>query len=153
MPKALDTFSLNARQSKFVAALLLDPNRNGTKAAELAGYPNPAVTAHRLIRNSKIKAAIRAADKEATHALILSVEQRKEALSKIIESGEEHNKIKAIDVLNKMEPVYINRHEMHFDGMDNAKLNEESAEIMRQDGWICISPDDPAHTRIKEMLE
>ncbi len=42
---------------------------------------------------------------------------------------------------------------MHFDGMDNEKLNEESAAVMRLDGWICISPDDPAHARIKEMLE
>ena len=153
MPTALDDILLNSRQRKFIAAFLLDPAKNGTKAAELAGYKNPSVAAHRLIRNDKIKRAIQEADKASNNALVLSVEQRKQALSEIIQSGEEHNRIKSIDVLNKMDSIYIERQHLSFDNMDNQQLNSESAEIMRIDGWICISPDDPSHARVKEMLE
>ena len=144
---------LTAKQQKFISAYLADPDRKGTKAAELAGYGAPHVAATRLLRHAKVIAAIREATARADNAVILNVEQRKQKLSEIVEKGDDHNKIKAIDVLNKMEPVYINRTEMSFEGMDSAKLNAESAEIMKLEGWVCFPPNHPRVQEARELLE
>jgi phage terminase small subunit len=152
MPTALDT-TLTIKQRKFIAAYLGEADRNEKKAAEIAGYKMARRVAARLLQSAAIQECIAKADEKVDQRLIMSVEERKATLTKIAKNGEDKNAIKAIDVLNKMEPVYVQRVDMQFEGMDNAKLNEESAEAMRSDGWICISPDDPSHARHKELLE
>lgn len=152
MPQALET-TLTPKQRKFLSAYLADPERKGTKAAELAGYGSPHVAASRLLKHAKIIAAVREASAQSDNAIILSVEQRKTELSKIAQHGEDNNRIKAVDVLNKMESVYIERQHVTFDGMDNAKLNEESAQVMALDGWICFPPDHPRAKEARELLE
>jgi len=152
MPKACES-TLTIKQRKFLAAYLGEANRNACESARIAGYKHPRAQSNQILKNLAIQQCIAKADEKVDQRLIMSVEQRKSRLTEIAQSDDSRNAIKAIDVLNKMEPVYINRQEIVFEGMDNAKLNEESAEIMRQSGWICISPDDPKHARVKEMLE
>ena len=151
MPTALDT--LTPKQRKFVTAFLGEADRNASRAAKIAGYACAVAVSNRLLRNASIINAIRETDKKADNALILTVEQRKQKLSEIVSTGEDRDKIKAIDVLNKMEPVYINRHEMHFDGMDNEQLNTESAKVMQLDGWVCFPPDHPRVQEARELME
>jgi len=51
--------ALSYRQQAFVDFLLANKS-NATKAAEAAGYANPSLAGHRLIRNDKIRAEIAA---------------------------------------------------------------------------------------------
>jgi phage terminase small subunit len=153
MPSVHET-TLTIKQRKFLAAYLGEANRNAQESARIAGYKHPRAQANQILKNVAIQKRIEKADERVDQALIMTVEERKVRLTEIAQDGEDsRSAIKAIDVLNKMEPVYVQRHEMNFDGMDVKQLNEESAEAMRADGWICISPDDPAHARHKELLE
>jgi phage terminase small subunit len=62
---------LSEQEARFVEALLVDPDRNGTKAAVLAGYAERSahVTASRLLKRAKVRAAI--AEREQAVQLVV----------------------------------------------------------------------------------
>ena len=152
MPQVVEA-PLTIKERKFVAAYLGDAKRNGCKAAEIAGYKYPDVQASRVLARVRIQQCIEKADERVDQRLIMSVEERKATLTSIAKNGEDRDKIKSVDTLNRMDSLYIERQQVSFDGLDDAALNTETAEVLKHHGWICISPDDPSHARVKEMLE
>ena len=90
------------------------------KMAVLAGYPGDESSIYmatsRLIRSDKFKkflSEIKPKEKK-DDAFILTVQQRKELLSRIASDTEERTqqRISAIDVLNKMDGEYLNKTEL-----------------------------------------
>jgi phage terminase small subunit len=144
---------LTIKERKFVAAYLGEAERNGCKAAEIAGYKYPDIQASRVLARVRIQQCIERADEKVDQRLIMSIEERKATLSKIAKEGEDRDKIKSVDVLNRMDSVYVDRQHVSFDGYDNEKLNEESAKILQTDGWICFPPDHPRAKEARELLE
>ena len=49
---------LTYKQRLFVSAYLGEANGNATEAARIAGYADPGIRGHELVKNSKIRAAI-----------------------------------------------------------------------------------------------
>ena len=89
------------------------------KMAVLAGYPgddkSASMAVSRLIKSDKFKKFLsEIKPKEDDTAFILSVQQRKELLSRIASDTEERTqqRISAIDVLNKMDGEYLNKTEL-----------------------------------------
>ena len=103
---------LTARQRAFVEAY----NGNATQAAIAAGYS--ARTADkigpRLVGKSSIASAIRARENARRNALIMNREERMIALTAIARNIEEatRDRIKAVEVLNKMTGEYLERVEI-----------------------------------------
>lgn len=90
---------------------------NGTEAARLAGYKgNPkvlAVQSTRLLAKANIQAGL-AAQRRILEALsIADASERREILSTIMRSAEAApvDRTRAIDVANKMDGVYVEKHE------------------------------------------
>ena len=89
------------------------------KMAILAGFPGKESCADnavsRLLKSAKFKEFLaEIKPKEEDTAFILSVQQRKELLSRIASDTEERTqqRISAIDVLNKMDGEYLNKTEL-----------------------------------------
>jgi phage terminase small subunit len=155
MPPVHDTTPLTEKQKKFVAAYVGEAQRNGSKAAKIAGYKNPRQSASYLLTKPNIDAELQRLRQKTEDKTTLTRIKTLQLLQEIATDPKQSasDRIKALDVRNKMNAEYVQRIQMNFDGMDNHKLNEESADVMRADGWICISPDDPSHARHKELLE
>ena len=151
MPKALKP--LTPKQQRFLDAYLGEAQLNGSKAATIAGYAAPEVTASQLLRNPKVARELERIRADRAKKDVASRTYKRERLRQIMEGEDDKLAMMAMEIDNKMQQEYVQRIQMNFDGMDDNKLNEESAEIMRSSGWICISPDDPAHARVKGMLE
>lgn len=92
---------------------------NATKAAELAGYKpaNARFQASRLLTKANIKAAVAAKTETLTNAGIADAKERREILTQLARSTETDptSRIRAIDVANKMDGAYIEKHEHKFD--------------------------------------
>ena len=127
---------LTLKQRRFVQELPLA--RSQTEAAIKAGYSpgaNATVRASELVRNSNVAPAIQAAQEAATSEKVMSVLRRKERLSHLAEPDPEHpDPIHAIDLLNRMESLYVDRSEVksaavvvlevrHFGGEDDEKAS------------------------------
>ena len=153
MPKALKP--LTQKQQAFISAFVGPAEGIAYKAAQLAGYANSEVESSRLIRNPRIQAELKRLRSKETAVNTLTRNKTLELLTEIATDPKQSasDRIKALDVRNKMNAEYLQRINVSYEGMNNQDLNEESAEVMRQDGWICVSPDDPAHARHKELLE
>ena len=152
MPRALES-NLTKKQKLFVAAFLGEASGNAKRAAELAGYGAANAVATRLLKHAGISAAILEQTEKEDRREIMSVEARKKRLTEIAKSDDASNCIKAIDTLNKLDSLYINRTEVNFEGYDSAKLNAESAEIMKLEGWVCFPPNHPRVQEARELLE
>ena len=116
---------------------------NATKAARLAGYKHPNVQASGLVKLSAVKAAIQefvAAEKVKT---VMDRRERQEMLSLMGRGSFEFDeRIRSIDVLNKMDGIYIQKHEISARVM-NAPLGEiaeQTAEALRELGATVIPP-------------
>lgn len=95
---------------------------NGAKAAELAGYAKNSakVTASRLLTKPNVKAAVEARRREIEEAAaaanpgrIADASERRALLTTMLRDAEFNPaaRVKAADVLNKMDGVYIQKHE------------------------------------------
>lgn len=104
---------------------------NITAAARAAGYSEKtaAQQGSRLLKNVKIQTRIEQLARDAIRKNIISTDKRAAVLSKIAESvGEDANaRIRAIDVLNKMDGVYVIKHEITFSGSLAVQLKERRA--------------------------
>jgi len=104
---------LTAREQAFVLAFVGEAAGNQAKAAELAGYAKGSakVTACRLMQKANVKAAIANRAANLTRQSIADAAERREILTAIARSKDsEHRDVaKAIDVLNKMDGLYIQK--------------------------------------------
>jgi phage terminase small subunit len=110
---------LTERELRFVDAFMGDAAGNGTEAARLAGYKGTqprvlGVQAARLLKKASIQAEIakRRAALEADG--VTTALQRRQILTSIENDSTAHPlaRIKAIDVHNKMDGVYVEKHEV-----------------------------------------
>lgn len=89
---------------------------NATKAAELAGYSvrTAAQAASRLLRKVQISAAIETRRNSLASLTIADAKERREILTQLARSAETDStaRIRAIDVANKMDGIYIEKHEV-----------------------------------------
>lgn len=97
---------LTLKEARFVDAYLGECQGNGTLSAVKAGYRGSfntlGVTAHQLLRNPKIVAAIKTRTTTERKASIITADRRDEILSTIAETAENYlSKISAIKELNK----------------------------------------------------
>lgn len=113
---------LNLKQLQFVEAYCGKANGNGMLAAKLAGYNGSTkaleVQGHRLIRNVTIRSAIDAIYKESfREPLIATRKERQKLLSEFLRDGElpAYMRMKAIEMLGKMQGDFIERHEIKVD--------------------------------------
>lgn len=111
--------TMNFRHEKFCVEYRKNKG-NGTAAAEAAGYSKKtaAQQAARLLKNVKIQNRIEQLAKDAIRKNIIAVDERAAVLSKIAKdvNADENARIRAIDVMNKMDGVYILKHEISFNG-------------------------------------
>lgn len=107
---------ITAKQRKFVQAFLGEAQGNATKAAKLAGYGSPKQEGHRLTNADQYKHVqdeIAEQMQKRVEGAILTRQQRMQALSIIgLVAEKPSDKVKAIDVLNKMDGLYVQRHEL-----------------------------------------
>lgn len=116
---------LTSKLQSFVEHYTGDCGGNGSKAAEAVGCSKTSakVSASRWLKRLDVQEAIHArAALVANHSLtatlteeqrgeVVDVVGRKVILSRIMLTGKEENVIRASEVLNKMEGVYIEKHE------------------------------------------
>lgn len=104
---------LTGKQAKFVDVY----DGNGTDAARLAGYSGNddvlAVTAHRLLRNTKVRAAIEARLETSMGPLIANREERQQLWTEIMSDPrfEARDRLKASELLGKSQADFTERHE------------------------------------------
>ena len=113
---------LTERQRRFVEAYVGKAEGNATEAARLAGYSGDdaqlAVRGSEAVRNRNIAAAIEEARKPRTRRAILTREQRQELLTEFATdvTVEHRDRLKAIEVLGKMQGDFIERREVKHEG-------------------------------------
>ena len=106
---------LTAKQEQFVQNIL-----QGMSQAEAyrAAYPKNKMSdktvweaASRLMANSKVTARLEELRRELATPAIMSAQKRMEWLTGVIQSDEEstNDKMKAIDILNKMDGQYVQK--------------------------------------------
>jgi hypothetical protein len=119
---------LTIKQEKFCLEYVIDGNasRAYREAYDAANMKEATISnsAYKLLQNDEIKAKIEQLRTETTKSSILSIEQRKELLTKIAMS-EAYDKFGnpsftdvrgAIDLLNKMDGVYVVKNQTELSG-------------------------------------
>lgn len=104
---------LTLKQQKFCEEYAA--SGNATQSAIAAGYsPKTAYSiGEENLRKPDIIAEIKRLSQRATKARIMKIEERKERLSKIAwNSFDENAVIRSIEALNKMDGLYIQKHEV-----------------------------------------
>lgn len=107
---------INARHEKYAQGLA---NGLTQRTAYRAAFPNSVrwkdatvdKRASELYKNREVLGRYKELCEQATSQAILTATQRKEWLTKVILSGEEEtkDKLKAVDILNRMEGEYIEK--------------------------------------------
>lgn len=109
---------LTERERRFVDAYMGPAAGNGTEAAKLAGYKGAAkvlqVQASRLLSKAIVQSAMSDRRTALASASIADAKERREVLSLILRSGDcdPNARIRAIDCANKMDGVYVEKHEL-----------------------------------------
>lgn len=107
---------MNAREQRFVQQFIGKAAGNATKAAELAGYSKKSAgrLGTRLCAKPYIRDAIAALAAKATSATVATAQERRELLTTMARDSEMHPlvRLKAVDIANKMDGLYIQKHEI-----------------------------------------
>ncbi len=109
--KAKTAEKLTTRQQAFVEHYAADPN--ATKAARLAGYSGDeaalASSGSTLLRNPKVRAALKALQKPATDQRMASANERKQFWTKVMNDPQAAmtDRLKASELLGKTEADFI----------------------------------------------
>lgn len=127
----------NARYEKFAQGIACGLSQ---RKAYIEAFPNAAKwkdttvdpKASNLANDSKVSARIAELQREASSAAIMTAVQRKEWLSQIIQSATEEtrDKLRAVDILNKMDGEYIDKVQMQaevtnpFAGLSTEELRQ-----------------------------
>lgn len=119
---------LTIKQEKFCLEYVIDGNasRSYREAYDTANMKEATISnsAYKLLQNDEVKAKIEQLRTETIKSSILSIEQRKELLTKIAMS-ETYDKFGnpsftdvrgAIDLLNKMDGVYVVKNQTELSG-------------------------------------
>jgi phage terminase small subunit len=75
-----------------------------------------ANSAYKLLKNDDVTARINSLQARNEKQAIITLEQRKELLSRWVWEEETPNAMKALDLLNKMESVYIQKNQTELSG-------------------------------------
>ena len=123
--------TLSAAQEKFCLEYRKHEG-NATAAAIAAGYSERTAgqQAARLLRNVNIQRRIKELADDAIRKQIIGLDKRALVLSKIAENANEDTqaRIRAIDVLNKMDGVYVIKAEIKISGNVNMLLKRRKKE-------------------------
>lgn len=123
---------MNERQKKFAECLLACGNR--TEAARQAGYSN-SYAEHRaddLWRNVEIQEYYKQLVEKAQDERIMTARERQAVLSDIARSGEDQDRIRAIDTLNKMTGEYVTKIEGNISAEINNPFKDLTTEELRK---------------------
>lgn len=108
--KSKGQLSAEIKYEKFAAEYRKNGG-NGTQAAIAAGYSEKtaSVTASKLLKNAKVVGLIEKMAKDATRKQIINADERAAVLSQIATDNKQdpNARIRAIDILNKMDGLYI----------------------------------------------
>lgn len=106
---------MTEKKRRFVDAFMGQAEGNATKAALLAGYSKSTAETQgtRLLADVEICRELDTRRDALKTAAIADAKERREVLTAILRSGnaEPRDRIRAIDVANKMDGVYIEKHE------------------------------------------
>lgn len=120
---------LKEKYKKFCLSLRANGG-NATAAAVSAGYSEKtaAQAGSRLLKNVKVQQYLKELANDANRKQIITIERRQEILSHVAmdEEADTNARIRAIDVLNKMDGVYIAKVEVNVCGGLAVKLKERS---------------------------
>lgn len=129
---------LSEKNKRFCVAFVAEAKGNATKAAQIAGYSKASARfqGSKLLRDRNIQAYIatltqHAEEQAVEDAGVASAAERRELLTKIARSADMHPlaRLKAVDIHNKMDGLYIQKHEI------SGKLTlEQVLEASRSDG-------------------
>lgn len=111
--------TLTPRQRRFVAALVSNPEvNNPLMAYKAAGYSVTSdrvgrANAETLRKKPAVAAEIERLQQEAAQNVVMTIQKRYEALTDIANDRDisTADRLKAIDLLNRMDSVYINKSE------------------------------------------
>lgn len=110
------TKKLTPKEAAFVRAYAGEAAGNGAKAAVLAGYAKNSahVTGSRLLRKANIATALAKVVDAQTQSAVADAAERRELLTGMARSKDEHPvaRLKAVDILNKMDGLYVQKHEV-----------------------------------------
>jgi len=143
---------LSEKRKKFVDAYLGKAAGNATKAAKIAGYKNPTMQGSRLLTFDDVSQEISRRQKIREKRTDFTVERRMEILADIAEGrmGEVkktkegihitvqkvRDTVKAIDVANKMEGIYVTKHEVTMQNdLTPEETREKVIEMVRRWGY------------------
>lgn len=128
----LDDLNLTLKQRRFVEAYLGECAGNGVESAKKAGYKGSyhslGKQAFDNLKNTKIIKAIRALElrgnQKKKKKRPFDRKRRLEILEEIAETGKHSDRVKALDVANKMDGLYVQRIEMtaHVRNMSDEQL-------------------------------
>lgn len=117
--------TLSAKQEKFCLEYRKHEG-NATAAAIAAGYSERTAGSqgNRLLKNVEIQKRIKELADDAVRKQIIGLDRRALVLSKIAQDAgaDTQARIRAIDVLNKMDGVYIFKAEINISGNVGLKL-------------------------------
>lgn len=117
---------LSPKQRKFVAEYLKDGN--GTQAAIRAGYSTK--TANEQAARLLAKASVKGAVEGRLEKLELTADYVLGGIRKIADHGEEeHNRLKAFELLGKRLKLFTEKIEHSFDGLTDEQLEARYQEI------------------------
>lgn len=103
---------------------------NATAAAIAVGFSEKTASqaGSRLLKNVKVQQYLKELANDANRKQIITIDKRQEILSEVAlnEKADTNARIRAIDVLNKMDGVYIAKVEVNVCGGLAVKLKERS---------------------------
>lgn len=123
---------MNERQKKF--AEYYAQSGNATKSAVQAGYSEKFAgqNADKLLKNTNIAEYIRELTEKAQDERIMTARERQAVLSDIARSGDDQDRIRAIDTLNKMTGEYVTKIEGNISAEINNPFKDLTTEELRK---------------------
>lgn len=123
---------MNERQKKF--AEYYAQSGNATKSAVQAGYSEKFAgqNADKLLKNTNIADYIRELTEKAQDERIMTARERQAVLSDIARSGDDQDRIRAIDTLNKMTGEYVTKIEGNISAEINNPFKDLTTEELRK---------------------
>ena len=123
---------MNERQKKF--AEYYAQSGNAEQAATAAGYSEKYArgNAYKLVAKSGIADYIRELTEKAQDERIMTARERQAVLSDIARSGDDQDRIRAIDTLNKMTGEYVTKIEGNISAEINNPFKDLTTEELRK---------------------
>lgn len=122
---------MTGKQQRFCDEYLIDCN--ATRAAIAAGYSKQTAYSQgqRLLKNVEIKNYIAHQQEERSKQSLLTFEERQRILAEIAKdpNSNKSDRIKALDVYNKMTGAYVERVQMSATVTEQTKLDKIIADL------------------------